>query len=37
MRDFLYSKITQIELISNIPDNLALAEQVGSLICKTVC
>ena len=36
MRDFLYSEISQIELISNIPDNLALAEQVGSLLCKTI-
>ena len=36
MRDFLYSEISQIEKIPNIPDNPDLAIEVGSQLCQEV-
>ena len=36
MRDFLYSEISQIEGIPNIPDNPELAIQVGLALCESV-
>lgn len=36
MRDFLYSEISQIEGISNIPDNPALAIEAGRSLCEEV-
>jgi len=36
MRDFLYSEISQIEGIPNIPDNPELAIQAGMALCENV-
>jgi hypothetical protein len=36
MRDFLYSEISQIEGIQNIPDNPDLAIEVGSKLCEEI-
>jgi hypothetical protein len=36
MRDFLYSEISQIEGIPNIPDNPELAIQAGKALCESV-
>jgi hypothetical protein len=36
MRDFLYSEISQIEGIPNIPDNPELAIQAGTALCENV-
>jgi hypothetical protein len=36
MRDFLYSEISQIEGIPNIPTDLLLAEEVGRQLCQNV-
>ena len=36
MRDFLYSEISQIEKIPNIPDNPDLAVEVGKKLCSEV-
>ena len=36
MRDFLYSEISQIEKISNIPDNPDLAIEAGKALCENV-
>lgn len=36
MRDFLYSEISQIEGIPNIPDNPNLAIEVGKALCEQV-
>lgn len=36
MRDFLYSEISQIEGIPNIPDDLDLAIKVGKCLCEGV-
>jgi hypothetical protein len=36
MRDFLYSEISQIEGIPNIPDNPELAIQAGKALCEHV-
>jgi hypothetical protein len=36
MRDFLYSEISQIEGIPNIPDNPDLAIEAGRQLCKEV-
>src|SRR5690242_19194948 len=36
MRDFLYSEISQIEGIPNIPDNPDLAIEAGSKLCNEV-
>lgn len=36
MRDFLYSEISQIEGIPNIPDDPKLAEHVGRQLCENV-
>ena len=36
MRDFLYSEISQIEAVSNIPDNPDLAIEVGKMLCSEV-
>ena len=36
MRDFLYSEISQIEGIQNIPDDPDLAIEVGKLLCSEV-
>jgi hypothetical protein len=36
MRDFLYSEISQIEGIPNIPDNPEMAIQAGRALCENV-
>ncbi|MBT4288111.1 MAG: peptidase M15 [Deltaproteobacteria bacterium] len=36
MRDFLYSEISQIESVPNIPDDTDLAVQAGKMLCKKV-
>jgi len=36
MRDFLYSEISQIEGVANIPDNPDLAIEVGKMLCSEV-
>jgi hypothetical protein len=36
MRDFLYSEISQIESIPNIPDDPELAIQAGTALCENV-
>jgi len=36
MRDFLFSEISQIEGVSNIPDNPDLAIEVGKMLCSEV-
>jgi hypothetical protein len=36
MRDFLYSEISQIEGIPNIPDDPDLAIEVGKRLCEEV-
>ena len=36
MRDFLYSEISQIEGIPNIPDNPEIAIEAGSKLCELV-
>jgi hypothetical protein len=36
MRDFLYSEISQIESIPNIPDNPDLAIEAGKALCENV-
>ncbi|KVX03056.1 hypothetical protein [Shewanella frigidimarina] len=36
MRDFLYSEISQIEMIPNIPDNPELAIKAGTQLCENV-
>lgn len=36
MRDFLYSEISQIENIQNIPTNPALAREVGIRLCEDI-
>ena len=36
MRDFLYSEISQIEGIPNIPDNPDLAIEAGRSLCEEV-
>ena len=36
MRDFLYSEISQIERIPNIPDDPNLAVLVGTALCENV-
>lgn len=36
MRDFLYSEISQIEGIPNVPDNPALAKEAGQMLCSEV-
>ena len=36
MRDFLYSEISQIEGVQNIPDDPALAVLAGESLCKHV-
>lgn len=36
MRDFLYSEISQIEKIPNIPDDPDLAIAAGKALCKNV-
>ncbi|MGK0289683.1 MAG: hypothetical protein ACI86H_001129 [bacterium] len=36
MRDFLYSEISQIEMIPNIPDDPDLAIEAGKQLCLTI-
>ena len=36
MRDFLYSEISQIEQIPNIPDDPALAIEAGKGLCENI-